>query len=203
MAATVAVLSLSFSGCAALSRSECKTANWHTIGYEDGVAGRAAARIGDYRKACAEYGISPDLGRYLEGRAAGLKLYCRPAHGFHLGLNGFSYNDVCPSGASALFFRAYEEGWAIHVAQKEVDAAERRLREKLEERRDLVRAVKQYERELIDSGTTRKRRAELLQRIQSAQDRSERLGWAIDHLRDERAVAEQRVNEATRAAHAW
>ena len=66
-------LALGIAGCASMSKNECVMVDWRTIGYEDGVAGRAGDQIGRYRKACADHGVAPDLGAYQAGRAEGLR----------------------------------------------------------------------------------------------------------------------------------
>ena len=60
-------------GCASMNQQECLTGDWYTVGYEDGVKGKSADRIGSYRKACASHNVTPDLGQYQAGREAGLR----------------------------------------------------------------------------------------------------------------------------------
>jgi len=54
-------------GCSTLSQEECLVADWQLIGREDGAVGRDASYIGNHRKACADYGIVPDLQEYQHG----------------------------------------------------------------------------------------------------------------------------------------
>src|SRR6478609_9316856 len=91
----VAVLALG--GCASMSREECLTVDWRTVGYEDGAAGYSGDRIGEHRKACAKHGVTPDLSAYQAGRSEGLQEFCRPQNGFRLGANGGSYGGQCPA----------------------------------------------------------------------------------------------------------
>ena len=49
------------SSTATMGQNECSAIDWRTIGYEDGVAGRPGAQIVVRRRACAKYGITPDL----------------------------------------------------------------------------------------------------------------------------------------------
>lgn len=83
-------------GCASLNESECRSADWRTIGYEDGALGESAARIGKHRQACASHGIAPNLAAYQQGREEGLRQFCRPQNGFRLGEQGVPYRGICP-----------------------------------------------------------------------------------------------------------
>src|SRR5687767_3457821 len=75
------LLALATACSSSMSKDECRTVDWRTVGYEDGVAGRAGDRIGDHRRACAEYGVSPNLAAYQAGRTQGLREYCQPHNG--------------------------------------------------------------------------------------------------------------------------
>ncbi len=86
LAAAAVVLALA--GCAGMSEQACLTSDWRTVGFEDGSLGRSEATIGNYRKACAEHGVSPDLDAYRSGHADGVKTYCRPGNGFEVGHSG-------------------------------------------------------------------------------------------------------------------
>ena len=78
---------LFLSGCATqtLSKSECATADWRVIGYGDGAAGHGAERIDGHRRACARFGVTPDLMAYNQGRSEGLREYCTAPKGLELG----------------------------------------------------------------------------------------------------------------------
>ena len=86
-----------------MTKDECRTVDWRTVGYEDGVAGRSGDRIGEHRRACAEHGVTPDLNAYLAGRDAGLREYCQPHNGYRAGVNGNTYYDTCPADLAAAF----------------------------------------------------------------------------------------------------
>src|SRR5262245_18372320 len=70
-------------GCASrgMAKEECVSADWQTIGYEDGLRGLPPDRIGAHRVACAKYQVSPNLVAYTEGRQLGLREYCQPKNG--------------------------------------------------------------------------------------------------------------------------
>lgn len=110
-------ISLLITSCSTLNKDECKTANWKTIGYEDGTKGYQASRIGQHRSACAEYGISPNLNKYTEGRKKGLNHYCIPSTGYQKGLSGYNYNGVCVGHNEHAFLDAYKHGVSINKEQ--------------------------------------------------------------------------------------
>ena len=112
----LSIFSFLITSCSTLSKSECKTANWNTIGYEDGANGYKASRIGQHRSACAEYGISPNLNAYTAGRDRGLQQYCTPNTAYKKGINGYSYNGVCAGYNEREFLAAYNQGLTIYKA---------------------------------------------------------------------------------------
>ena len=116
------ILILSFvallvTSCSTLSKNECKTANWNTIGYEDGTNGYQASRIGEHRSACADYGIRPNLNAYTEGRKKGLQQFCIPSTAYNKGLHGYRYNGVCANYNERAFLAAYNHGLSVYKAK--------------------------------------------------------------------------------------
>ena len=55
---------LVLSACASISEEECLSADWYSLGVEDGSKGYPLSRIGNYRKDCAEVGVAPDAVLY-------------------------------------------------------------------------------------------------------------------------------------------
>lgn len=134
-------------GCATLSESECKTANWFQIGRDDGSHGYPRSRLYKNRQACAEYGIRPNSNAYYAGRKAGLARYCTPENGFHEGQEGNGYRNVCPSSSEPDFLAQYRQGQAIHEVNEDIDRVER--------------AIDRKESRLDDKDTTHKQADEL------------------------------------------
>ena len=120
-------IALHLTGCASMSKDECRVVDWRTVGYEDGVAGRASDTIGRYRKDCASVGVAPDLNAYRAGRAEGLREYCRPQNGFRAGANGAYYGGFCPSDLAPAFTQAYDSGLELHARQHRLNEAIARL----------------------------------------------------------------------------
>ena len=109
-------------GCSSMSENECMATDWRMVGYEDGVVGYSGNRIGKYRKACGEHGISPDLAQYQAGRDQGLREFCKPVNGFRAGARGNGYNGVCPAELDSAFMSAYESGRQLHTLRSRVNS---------------------------------------------------------------------------------
>lgn len=121
------------SGCATLSRDECFRADWYRIGREDGAKGYPGERIEDHRKACGEFGISPNPSAYRQGRGDGLMLYCTPSSGFEQGKSGASYRYVCPRELEANFMRGFRVGAQVHDLTQQIHQVDSKIRAKEKE----------------------------------------------------------------------
>jgi Protein of unknown function (DUF2799) len=117
-------------GCASggMDRDECVAADWQMIGYEDGLRGFPAERIGARRVACAKHQVTPNLATYTQGRERGLREYCQPKNGFTVGLRGGGYANVCSGPTEAAFVDSYRWGRQIHDARTELRTTNARLR---------------------------------------------------------------------------
>lgn len=116
-------------GCATgMDRDQCVTADWRTIGYEDGLHGFPAERIGAHRVACSRFQVAPDLAAYTEGRQRGLVEYCQPKNGFRVGLHGGGYANVCSGPTEQSFVNGYQWGRQIYQARSELNGTQARLR---------------------------------------------------------------------------
>ena len=117
------------SGCSTgMGKDQCVAADWRTIGYEDGLHGFPADRIGVHRVACAKYQVTPNLAVYSEGRQRGLIEYCQPKNGFRVGLHGGGYANVCSGPTEPLFVDSYRYGRDIYNARAELRNTQARLR---------------------------------------------------------------------------
>lgn len=153
---------LILSGCATLSEDECRTADWRTIGYEDGMSGQLSRRIGQHREACAEVGIAPDLQAYLAGHKQGVKHFCRPQNGFNLGKRGAGYNGVCSGDAEYKFLRGYRSGKQVHQLYVKISALRRDIEQIHKEQHELEDEIASNEELIIADSTSPKLRKELL-----------------------------------------
>ena len=184
----VAVVTLLLGACAAkMSKDECRTVDWRTVGYEDGVAGRPGDRIGEHRRACAEYGVTPDLNAYLAGRTAGLREYCQPHNGYRAGVSGYTYYDTCPAELAPAFEKAYDEGRALYVRERRVTETDERIEEKRSEIRRLEDRVAESAFDVIDATSTAEERTQAVLDTKQAAERIGQLKSEITELEKERA----------------
>jgi ribosome modulation factor len=170
-----------------MSKDECRTVDWRTVGYEDGVAGRPGDRIGEHRRACAEHGVTPDLNAYLAGRADGLKEYCQPHNGYRAGAGGRTYHDVCPADLAAAFEQAYDEGRALFVREQRVRDADQQIETRRTEIRRLEDRIAASAFEVVDEKATAEQRTQAVLDTKQAAERIGRLKAEIVDLEKERA----------------
>ena len=120
---------LALSGCATLSETECRTADWGRLGQQDGANGYAESRLADHAEACNKIGILPNATAWRAGWDQGVQSYCTPAVGWREGLAGRGYNGVCRTrGNEAGFLQAYNAGSEIHRMQNRIDQNSSELR---------------------------------------------------------------------------
>jgi len=179
---------LLLAGCASkMSKDECRTVDWRTVGYEDGVAGQPGDRIGEYRRACAEHGVTPNLDAYLAGRTAGLREYCQPHNAYRAGVNGYTYFDTCPADLAPAFVTAYDEGRALYVRERKVAQTDELIEQKRREIRRLEDRVAESAFDVIDQDATPEQRTQGMLDTKQAAERIGQLKTEIAQLEQERA----------------
>jgi len=170
-------------GCATgMSKDECALADWQTIGYEDGLRGFPAERIGAHRVACAKHQVTPSLVAYSAGRERGLREFCQPKNGFRVGLHGGGYANVCSGPTEAVFIDSYRYGKQIHDARAELRTTNSRLRNARESLAHTNAAMGSVTAELVLPSVPIERRTWLAtELVRLTQERSE-LVMRIDQL---------------------
>ena len=123
----VLLVAATLAGCASLSQHQCLQGDWYSIGVGDGQLGMPADRLDQHTRACAQYGVTIDRQRYLEGRAEGLSEYCRLDNAFATGLNGQRYQGVCPPAVDREFERANRAAFEVHTLRQELDSIDNQL----------------------------------------------------------------------------
>ena len=124
--AILAILVL-LQGCATLDKDECMLADWRLIGYQDGVAGKSATVVGEYREDCAKHAVVPDLDAYRAGREEGLQQYCKADNGYRLGNTGRGLPAICPVALEDDFRDAYRAGRELYQARSAVNKTHSRI----------------------------------------------------------------------------
>ena len=192
----IAVLTLSIlalSGCATMSGDECVTSDWQAIGYEDGLQGYSASRIGSHRKACAKHGVTPDLQAYQDGREQGLQQYCRPSRGFSLGEGGGSYNGVCADHREGDFIDAYNTGHRLYSMRSAVNNSQYQIERKQDQLEKNEQLIRDREATLIAAETSIEDRVLILAELKNMSERIGQLETEIVQLIEDRAVQIQNL----------
>ncbi|MDJ0721411.1 MAG: DUF2799 domain-containing protein [Desulfobacterales bacterium] len=192
-------LALCLQGCATLSEEECLSADWHTIGYEDGSRGFSAQRIGKHREACAEHGITPNFRAYMDGHRAGLRQYCIPVTGFALGRSGKRYSGICPEELEYAFLAAFEDGRVVYRLQQEIEQLRRDIRQARNEKAQLEKEIEANEAMIIADATPPSLRRELMVQNRKLEDLIEDKQLLIEQSEEDIDWLGRRIEKESRA----
>jgi len=118
---SVIFVAILLSGCATMSKEECRQVDWYLKGVDDATKGFPLERVIEHAKACARVDIVPDMKDYREGHAKGARLYCVPEKGYSEGRSGAAYNGICPVELEPKFLRAYRDGQELYNIQRNID----------------------------------------------------------------------------------
>lgn len=193
--ASLVAAGLSLAGCAAMSEQECLVSDWHTVGFEDGAAGRPVETIGSYRESCAKHGVAPDLASYRAGHDEGLGQFCQAGKGFEFGRRGGNYHGVCPSALEPVFLSGYNEGHQLYVFEAAVRSLNTQIAQSTKTLQDVKKDMAGKEALLISDATTTEDRATLLTETKELSRRQGELEAHIVELERQKAVAEQALTQ--------
>ena len=191
---------LMLQGCASLDKEECIVADWRLIGSQDGVAGKSAATIGNYRKDCAQHAVVPDLDAYQAGRTEGLQEYCKVDNGYRLGRAGKGYATVCPSGLEDDFRAAYNTGREIYIARDAVKRTRARINQLEQELYDVDKEKKHLLVELVAEGLSSSQRIQILYDISELGKEKNAIEEELAVLRSKLADRQARLESLTQHA---
>ena len=181
-----------------MSRNECLTVDWRTIGYEDGVAGYPGDRIAQHRKDCAKYGVSTDLGLYQQGREQGLREYCQPANGYRIGVRGWGYAGVCPAELEPSFIAAFDSGHRLYSLEVRVSNTVNQINYKRQELERVEHGIVSNAAAAASSDSSSQDRADDIVDTAQLAERAGRLKEEIRQLEGDR-VRYERDLEAYRS----
>ncbi len=186
---------LCLSACSStMNKDECRAVDWRTVGYEDGVGGYSGDRIGQHRKACAEYGVTPDLEAYQAGRADGLREYCQPHNGYRAGVYGDEYYGSCPPDLAPAFVAAYESGRELYVRERRVLDADAAIAYRRREVARLESSVADRALTVISDTATPEERTQAVLDTKHAAERIGRLKSEMAQLERDRARYQQELD---------
>ena len=111
-ACTVSIALMLSAGCTSLFQVDCTSADWFSVGLNDGSNGVDASRSADHKMACQASANLFDTSRYQLGHENGLQRYCTTESGLVAGLDGRAYRGVCAEGSEKSFLSGYLLGSA-------------------------------------------------------------------------------------------
>ena len=199
---SLAALAYLAAGCSGMSEQACVSADWQTIGFEDGSLGRSQAGIGRYRQQCGEYGVAPDLESYRAGHAEGARLYCRESNGFAVGHSGAQYQGVCPADLEPDFLAEYNSGRRLHELESALSSVDSQIASNYRAQESIKQELTDIGVKMIATETTAEQRLAMVTRSAELGRRHGQLTTEIQQLERDRAVAERALLEyrATLAA---
>lgn len=146
------------SGCATMSKEECKQADWYLKGVDDATHGHPLDRVVEHGKACARIKVVPDMKEYREGHAKGARLYCIPEKGYTEGRNGAAYNGICPVELESKFLRAYGDGQELYNIQRNIDRMANQINSNHSQIDSNYNEIAQLKRDIVNSNNEQDRR---------------------------------------------
>lgn len=198
--AVIIITSLCLSACSVMDKQDCRLANWHNLGFNDGLEGKSDQFFVTRSKACSKHGIASDDKNYFAARKEGLKLFCSTANAFKLGSQGKSYNHVCAENNEAKFLKAYDLGKQRFTQNERVKNLQREVKNLEKNIKSNRSKINKYENSLIKSGTSTAQRQQLLNNIKNLNRdihniQIERL-FLIGQLYNERQILAKMPNSA-------
>ena len=175
---TILAVLLLLQGCATLDKDECMLADWRLIGYQDGVAGKSATVVGEYREDCAKHAVVPDLDAYRAGREEGLQQYCKADNGYRLGNAGRGLPAICPAALADDFRDAYHAGRELYLARSAVNKTHSRINNQKQALSNLEKSRAEKLAALIADGLKADQRVMILYDLNELQQE-------IDSIEDE------------------
>lgn len=188
---SLAAAAFVLAGCSGMSEQACVTADWRTVGFEDGTAGRSEANIGRYRQQCGEYGVAPDLETYRAGHAEGVRVYCRESNGFAVGHSGATYQGVCPADLAPAFVAEYNAGRRLNELESALSGIDARIASNYRAQDNIKKELTGIAAEMIASDTTTDERVAMVTRSADLGRRYGELTSEVQQLERARALAER------------
>jgi hypothetical protein len=185
----IAVLCLVGAACTTapeMAPQECASADWRSLGYSDGAAGKTQANFSVREQICLNAGYDANLTAYNQGHEEGVRIFCQPERAFQLGAGGSSAALTCPPDLEGQFRAALNSGRELYQSRSAWESAESAVRSLFSEREATIRKLNANEVGFDASKTEEER----------ARHRSE-----ILRLRNELSGIDRRIHEQEREAY--
>ena len=182
---TISVTVVLLSSCANMNKSDCLTADWRLIGFEDGSFGHNESHVSQHRKECAEHGVTPDLAAYRNGHIEGSKNFCTTNNGFSHGRQGKNYKRNCPAQFEAAFLRGLTDGQTLYALKKILSQRTAELESTYEDIDSLERAIIEKSELMVADGLKRDQRLMLRDEIALHQLQQGELYDTLPNLKQE------------------
>ncbi len=93
-----------------LNRQQCLSMNWYQVGFQDGSQDKYQRNLNSAIQDCAKFKLTVDTKQYAAGWRAGAKKFCTPGRAYQLGVNGSTFNNICPANLAGKFNAAWRRG---------------------------------------------------------------------------------------------
>ena len=184
MLGITSVILLLFS-CTNMNQSDCLTADWRLIGFEDGSFGKNESSISQHRKECAKHGVSPDLNAYRQGHVDGSKRFCTANNGFSRGRQGKNYNRSCPQQFEAEFLTGFTDGQTLYALKKVLNQRTSELEDAYQNLDWLEHTIAEKSELMIVDGLKREQRIMIRDEIAQHQQQQDELFKILPELKQE------------------
>jgi hypothetical protein len=178
----ITILTFLLSNCANMDESDCLTADWQTIGFEDGSFGKNESHISQHRKECSEHGVTPDLTAYRQGHFEGSTLFCTKSNGFSKGQNGQGYNRNCPEQFERAFLSGFNDGQTLYALKRNLQQHKGALDNTYATIESLDREIAKKSDLMIADGLDREQRIAIRDEIEYHQQQQAELYDVIEEL---------------------
>ena len=192
----ITIITLLLSNCANMNESDCLTADWQTIGFEDGSFGKKQSNISTHRKECSAHGVTPDLSAYRNGHFEGSRQFCTANNGFSRGKNGKSYNRNCPHKFEDIFLAGFSDGQSLYALKMVLQQHTRALEGAYSKIKSLDRQMAKKSDLMIADGLTRQQRIAIREEIEYHQYQQAELYDLLPQLKEEFEYSLQAYEQA-------
>lgn len=190
-----AVLALALGGCATMSKEDCASADWTSIGERDGLYGEALEKFTARRDQCAKFGVASSEDDYSRGRDRGLRAYCTPEAGFDAGRNGRPYRGVCAPETEAAFLSEYKIGRQLYDLTQAVTTAQNAYNGALTDIDDAEHRLEKARKRLNADDATDKDRAAAAKDLEDARKTIKRRRDLLPSLETDLRTAQGRLDD--------